>query len=206
MQNPLILPTCNDISATQSNSTAHTVDAIWRLLNYLSSHPDHSTCYTGCEMVLKVHSDASYHSRPGAISIAGGWHYHGNMHDDTINSALHSISCRIPAVCGSIAETEYAALYINGTAAAWERTIFPALSYPEQITIIITDNECAEGIATDRLTVRKSKAISMRYHWIRDRVCLNEFSILWRPGNPNYADFFTKHLPVHDFDHYSSIY
>ena len=70
MQNPLILPTCNDISPTQSNPTARTVDATWRLLNYLSSHPDHSTCYTGCDMVLKVHSDASYHSRPGAVSIA----------------------------------------------------------------------------------------------------------------------------------------
>ena len=72
MQNPLILPTCNDISATQSNPTARIVDAIWRLLNYLSLHPYHSTCYTGCDMVLKVHSDASYHSRPGAVSIAGG--------------------------------------------------------------------------------------------------------------------------------------
>ena len=118
MQNPLILPICNDISATQSNPTARTVDATWRLLNYLSSHPDHSTCYTDFEMILKVHSDASYHSRPGAISIAGGWHYLGNTNDDTINGTLHSISCRIPTVCGSVAEAEYAALYINGTAAA----------------------------------------------------------------------------------------
>ena len=37
MQNSLILPTCNDISATQSNPTARTVDATWRLLNYLSA-------------------------------------------------------------------------------------------------------------------------------------------------------------------------
>ena len=36
-------------------------------------------------MVLKAHSDASYHSCPGAISIAGGWHYLGNANDDTIN-------------------------------------------------------------------------------------------------------------------------
>ena len=206
MQNPLILPTCNDISATQSNPTARTVAATWRLLNYLSSHPDHSTCYTGCDMVLKLHSDASYNSRPGAISIAGGWHYLGNMSDDTINGTLHSISCRIPTVCGSVAEAEYAALYINGIAAAWERTVLAALGYPQQPTTIITDNECAEGIASDRITVRKSKAISMRYHWIRDRVRLSEFFIKWLPGNLNYADFFTKHLPVHDFDHYSSIY
>ena len=157
-------------------------------------------------MVLKVHSDASYHSRPGAVSIAGGLHYLGNTNDDTINGTLHSISCRIPTVCGSVAEAEYAALYINGIAAAWERTILAALGYPQQTTTLITDNECAAGIATDHLTVRKSKAISMRYHWIHDRVRLDEFSVQWRPGNLNYANFFTKHLPVHDFDHYSSIY
>ena len=206
MHNSLILPTCNNISATQSNPTARTVAATWRLLNHLSLHPNHTTRYTGCDMVLKAHSDASYHSRPGAISIAGGWHYLGNANDDTINGTLHSISCRIPTVCGSVAEAEYAALYINGTAAAWERTILAALGYPQQTTILITDNECAAGIATDRLTVRKSKAISMRYHWIRDRVRLEEFSVQWPPGNLNYADFFTKHLPVHDFAHYCSIY
>ena len=49
---------------------------------------------------------------------------------------------------------------------------------------------------TDRLIVRKSKLVSMRYHWIRDLVRLDEFSIQRRPGNLNYADFFTKHLPV----------
>ena len=56
------------------------------------------------------------------------------------------------------------------------------------------------------MTVSMFEAISMRYHWIRDRVRLNEFFIKCRPGNLNYVDFFNKHSPVHDFDHYSSIY
>ena len=38
VQNSLILLACNDISATQANPTANTVKAVWRLLNYLSTH------------------------------------------------------------------------------------------------------------------------------------------------------------------------
>ena len=44
-------------------------------LNYLATHPDHTVTYTACDMILQVYSDASYNSRPGSISIAGGWHY-----------------------------------------------------------------------------------------------------------------------------------
>jgi len=206
VQNSLILPACNDISATQAKPTARTVAATWRLLNYLASHPDHTVRYTGCDMILKVQSDASYQSRPGSISIAGGWHYCGNSSDDILNGTLHSISCRIPTVCGAVSEAEYAALYINGTAAAWERTVLAGLGYPQPPTIIITDNECAEGIANNRLTAKKSKAIAMRYHWIRDRIRLGEFLVKWLPGKLNYADFFTKHLPVYQFEQYDSIY
>ena len=206
VQNPLILPACNDISATQANPTKNTVTATWRLLNYLATHPKHVTRYTACDMILKIHSDASYQSRPGSISIAGGWHYCGNANDDSTNGTLHSISSRIPTVCGSVSEAEYAALYINGTTAAWERTVLAALRYPQPPTTIVTDNQCAEGIATGRLTAKKSKAIAMRYHWIRDRVRLGEFLITWLPGPLNLADFFTKHLPVHEFEQCSARY
>ena len=157
-------------------------------------------------MILKVYSDASYNSRPGSISIAGGWHYCGNKLDDTINGTLHSISCRIPTVCDAVSEAEYAALYINGTAAAWERTVLAPLGYPQPPTVLITDNECAAGIANNKLTARKSKAIAMRYHWIRCRIRLDEFQCKWLPGKLNYADFFTKHLPVFEFEQYESIY
>ena len=36
----------------------------------------------------------------------------------------------------------------------------------------------------------------MRYHWIRDRVGLKDFEILWRPGIDSIADYLTKTQPV----------
>ena len=73
------------------------------------------------------------------------------------------------------------------------------MNYPQGATVITTDNLCAEGIANSTLTARKSKAIAMRYHWIRDRVRLGEFIVQWRPESENRADFFTKHLPIAKF-------
>ena len=40
----------------------------------------------------------------------------------------------------------------------------------------------------------------MNFHWIRDRVRDGQFSIVWKPGNTNVADFFTKPLPRHQHD------
>ncbi len=196
----LILPTCNEISSSQANPTQRTVAAVWRLLRYLSSHQSHVVRFVGCDMVLVVDSDASHNSRAESISVAGGYHRLVNR-DGVIkgNGTLLAISCQIPTVCQGASESEYAALYINGSAAAWIRTNLAAMNYPQSATVITTDNLCAQGIANKTLTARKSKAIAMRYHWIRDRVRLGEFIVQWRPGSENRADFFTKHLPIHKF-------
>jgi hypothetical protein len=207
MLDDLILPTCNEISASQANPTQRTILSTWRLLNYLHSHRTKVVRFTGCDMVLKVDSDAAFQVRPKSISVAGGWHRPGNLGDDvSVNGSILAISCQIPTVCQGVSEAEYAALYINGSAAAWIRTNFAAVGYPQKPTVIITDNSCAEGIANDTLTAKKSKAIAMRYHWIRDRVRLGEFLVQWKPGSENRADFFTKHLPVHKFREASIFY
>ena len=38
----------------------------------------------------------------------------------------------------------------------------------------------------------------MQFHWLRDRVHLQEFIVIWRKGMYNLADFFTKPLSVKD--------
>ena len=44
-----------------------------------------------------------------------------------------------------------------------------------------------------------SKAVDMRFHWIRDRVQQGHFTIAWRPGTENLADYFTKEHPLRHF-------
>ncbi len=69
------------------------------------------------------------------------------------------------------------------------------MSYPQNPTIIMCDNTSAIGIATDSIKQKRSKAIDMRFHWIRDRVRQSQFTIAYIPTSQNLADYFTKNLP-----------
>jgi hypothetical protein len=70
------------------------------------------------------------------------------------------------------------------------------MGYPQGPTIIMCDNTSAIGIATDSIKQKRSKAIDMRFHWIRDRVRQSQFTIAYIPTSQNLADYFTKNLPL----------
>ena len=59
-----------------------------------------------------------------------------------------------------------------------------------------TDNESACGILTGEMKQKWSKAIDMRFHWLRDRVQNHkQFDVCWAPGATNLGDYPTKHHP-----------
>ena len=43
---------------------------------------------------------------------------------------------------------------------------------------------------------KRSKAMDVKFHWIRDRCRLGEFNITWAAGENNIADFLTKIQPL----------
>ena len=66
-------------------------------------------------MTLHIQSDASYLSRPNARSVAGAIFYLGNKDQPAhINGAIHVLSTIIPSIVSSVAEAEYAVLFIAG--------------------------------------------------------------------------------------------
>ena len=55
-----MLTALGSISAQQSKGTKKTyADTLW-LLNYSATHPNANICYTASDMILYIHSDASY--------------------------------------------------------------------------------------------------------------------------------------------------
>jgi hypothetical protein len=194
-----MLPAVQYIAARQSQPTRRIMDSCNRLLRYAAANPAQQLVFRACDMILYVHSDASHQSLPESRSVAGGIHYLGNKDGNNIvmNGPLLAVTKVITSVTGSAGESEYAACYINAQQAVWLRVILAALGYPQPITQIISDNQCAVGLANQTLKPKRSKAIDMRYHWIRDRIKQGEISVSWRKGAENIADFFTKALPVH---------
>ena len=69
------------------------------------------------------------------------------------------------------------------------------MGHPQAPTTLVTDNSTAAGIANDTVKQRRSKAMDMRYYWIRDRVRQGQFQVKWHPGETNLADYPTKHHP-----------
>ncbi len=63
-------------------------------------------------------------------------------------------------------------------------------------TPIQTDNSTAEGVVNSTVQPKRTKAMDMRFHWLRDRETLKQFRIYWQPGKQNLADYWTKHHPA----------
>jgi hypothetical protein len=91
-------------------------------------------------------------------------------------------------------EAEYGSLFKNGQEAAPMRYTLADLGHPQ--APIITDNSVAARIANNTVTQCRSKSTEMRFHWISVKT---SFDVVWKPGNQNLADYFTKVHPVQHF-------
>ncbi len=65
---PTLLAALSAIAAHQSNGTKAVVDVCHQLLDYVATHSNSGIWYKACNMVLSVHTDASYLSKPGGKS------------------------------------------------------------------------------------------------------------------------------------------
>lgn len=196
---PTMLPATTSIASDMSHATEMTAAAVDRLLAYAAAYPNNKLVFTACDMILHLQSDASHLSRSRSRGVAGGFAFFGNRDAPThINGAIHAHSTIIDVVVSAVSEAEYAALFCIARIGEWLRTIATALGYPQPPTLIYCDNACAVGLANDTVKLKRSKAIDMRYHWVRDRVRQGHFIVEWRQGAHNLADFFTKPLAVKD--------
>ena len=72
------------------------------------------------------------------------------------------------------------------------------LGHVQGATLIITDNECCEGILINTVNKILLKAMDMRFYWVKFRIAQGQFKLLWRSGQENLADYFKKlHAQVH---------
>ena len=133
-------------------------------------------------MILRVHSDTSYLSKPIARSRAGGYFFLGNKDNDRPNGAILTPTGVIRVVVSSAAEAETAGLFTNMKEATILRTTLKEMGHPQPATPIQVDNSTACGIANNNIQLRRSRAIDMRFYWVRDRVDQDQFHVYWKPG------------------------
>ena len=189
-----MLAALGSIATQQSNPTENTMAKVQQLLDYAATHPDAIITYRASDMILAAHSDASYLSESKARSRAGG-HFFLSENDTfpSNNGAVLTVAQIIKAVMSSAAEAELGALYINSREAIPQRHLLEEMGHPQPPTPIQIDNTTALGVVTNTIQPKRTKAMDMRFHWLRDRENQGQFRTYWREGKTNLGDYVTKH-------------
>ncbi len=128
--------------------------------------------YHASDMVLAVHSNASYLSKPKAQSRVGGHFFlSSNTTVPPNNGAILNIAHIIKNVMSSSKEAELAGLYIMARKAVYIRIILEELGHVHPPTPLQTDNAMADSVINGKVQPKQTKAKYMRFHWLCNQEC-----------------------------------
>jgi hypothetical protein len=153
-------------------------------------------------MQIKIHSDASYLSKPKAKSRVGGYFFLGNKTDSPkkhlANGPLLCHTAILKFVVSYVAEAKFGALFVNAKEGTITRTTLAEMGHSQEATELNTENTTSDSITNNTVHQKRSKAMDMRFYWVKDRVEQDQFNVGWAPGDTNMGGYFTKHhSPAH---------
>jgi hypothetical protein len=162
----------NDIITEQTKATEKIQAATNQLLDYLATHPDATIRYHASDMILHIHSDASYLSVSNARSHLGGLFFCSDkpQQEDTLNGSILNVVSVIKNMVASVAESEVGACFQNAQSGEPLRVTLTELGHIQPATPLLTDKSTAFGILNEIIKQKRSKSMNMRYHWLTDRV------------------------------------
>ena len=198
--NPTMLTALSIIATEQTQGTHTTKEKAEHFLTYAALHPNATIKFYKSDMILKIHSDASYLSERHGRSHAGGHFYLGNREDtsDPPNGPILNTTGILANVMSAALEAEATALFTYMKEGVIQRIALEEMQWPQPPTPIKVDNSTAAGLARDTIKANKSWAMDMHLHWIQDRAQQRQFLVTWAPGKLNKANYFTKlHAPIH---------
>ena len=135
----------------QRNNLNHrnTMAQSHQIMDYLATQEPAVLTYRKSDMVLAVHSDASYLNEEEARSRAGGRHFLSeNEPLPSNNGAIHNAEI-IKGVMSSAAESELGAMYINARKAIEEQIVLQEMGHKQPATPVQVVNSTAEGIVNN---------------------------------------------------------
>ncbi len=158
-------------------------------------------CYKACNMVLLVHTDASFLSEPGGKSRASGHLYLSNCNNkDFNNGTILTLSTIIKHDMSSASKASLTALYYQCKLDAPLWTTLKELGYFQPTpTPVTTNNITAQGLIMGTMTPKASKSMDQCFHWLKCWNTQRQFQYLWHKGILNCANYSSKHhAPKHN--------
>ena len=192
-----VLMALSSIAVEQTTATEKTMERCTQLLDYLAGQPEAIIRFHASDMILNIHSDASYLSEAKARSRACGHFFMGWMPRDgepiRLNGAFHVSTTILRFVVASAAEAELGALYHNCQTGIIFRLTLAEMGHPQPQTPVHCDNATAVGIANNTIKRQRSRSMEMRFFWIGDKIAQEMYALQWHPGQENLADYQSKH-------------
>ena len=180
----VLLMALSTLTSQQAKPMEQTMKQVTQFLQFVASQVPAVLTYRKSNMVLTVQSNASYLNQANSQSRAEGHHYlPENVKFPLNNGAILNIAKIIKVVMSSMAEPKLNALYINACKAVKEHNILHEMGHPQPTTPMQTNNSMADAIINSRVQPKRTKAMDMRFHWLRDRsINQKQFRFFWRPG------------------------
>jgi hypothetical protein len=173
-----------------------------QLLDYLATHANATIWFYKSDMVMNIHSDASYLSESNARSWACGHFFMGSIpvqgQPIPLNGAFYTNSVILKFVVASAAEAELGTLFHNCQDEIIFRQTLADMGHPQPKTPVHCDNATAVGIGNNTVKKQCSGSMEMRYFWVADKLAQDMYTISWHPGQENLADYQRKyHIGSH---------
>ena len=80
------------------------------------------------------------------------------------------------------------------------------MGHAQPTTLAVAYSATGNGFVNYNIHQRCSRAIDMRFYWVRDRVRQGQFLVYWMAGEKNLAGYFTKNHPIIHHQAQQSIY
>ena len=171
-----MLTALSAIASAQAKPTEETMTRCKQFLDYAATHQDAILTYKASDIVLVVHSDTSYLSEPKARSRAGRHFFLSSDCDDpAYNGAVLNLAQLIKAVMSSAAEAELGALGINAREAVPQQITLTEMGHKQPQTPMQTNNTTALGVMNNNIQPQCTKAMDMRFHWLRCHKAQRQF-------------------------------
>ncbi len=195
----MVLMALSTIVSKQTTGTEQMMEKTLQVLDYLVEHPNATVKFRALDMVMNIHSDASYLTEPKACSRACRHFFMGWLPKDNkpikLNGAFHMLCLILHFVAASVAEAKLGALFLNCQEGMIFQLTLKDLGHPQPKIPVHCDNATAIGIANNTIKRQQSRLMEMRYFWVGDKVAQDIYSLGWYTEQENLADYQSKHHP-----------
>jgi hypothetical protein len=195
--NMTVLKTLSSIAVEQTKASEKTMARCTQLLDYLLHNVDAKVRFHASDMVLNIHSNASYLLKAQAQSHACGHFFMErtpkNEEPIRLNGAFHVSLTIMGFVVMSAAEAKLGALHHNCQTGMIFRLAQKEMGHPQPKTPVRCNNATAVGIATNFIKQQHPYSMEMQFFWVGGKMAQGMSDISWHSRMENLVDYQSKH-------------